>query len=63
MGSKERLGGMFEEAEVWGREVDRGADWLVTVLDARVWKLSKSRFILDQSAKRDAAASFLNAVS
>ena len=52
------MGGMFSEDEVWGREVE-----LVTALDARMWKLYKSRFILDQSAKRDAAASFLNAVS
>ena len=63
MGSKERLGGMFDEAEVWDREVERGADWPVTVLDVRVWKLYKSRFILDQSARIEAAATFLNAVS
>ena len=63
MGSKERLGGMLDEAEVWGREVERGADWPVTVQDARVWKLYKSTFILNQSARREAAASFLTAVS
>ena len=62
MGSKECSGGKFDEAEVWGREVERGADLPVTVLDARVWKLYKSRFILDQSARREAAASFLNAL-
>ena len=63
MGSKARLGGMFDEAEVWGREVERGADWPVMVSDARVWKFYKSRLILDQSARREAAASILNAVS
>ena len=41
----------------------RARDWPVTVPDARVWKLYKSRLILDQSAIREAAASFLNVVS
>ena len=57
------MGGTFNEAEVWGREVEWSADWPVTVPDARVWKLYRSRVILDQSARREAAASFLNAVS
>ena len=57
------MGGTFDEAEVWGREVEWSADWQVTVPDARVWKMYRSRFILDQSARREAAASFLNAES
>ena len=42
---------------------EKSSEVTVTVPDARVWKLCNSRFILDQSARREAAASFLNAVS
>ena len=55
--------GTFDEAEVWGREIEWSADWPVTVLDAQVWKLYRSRVILDQSARTETAASFLNAMS